>query len=145
MTKVSFYYNLPDKIVYACRLIRKIRRHDMPVGVVGPEPLLARLDRGLWEFSRLDFIAHCRADQAPGEVPHSPVVLAPACSPITQSRMLVSLAAEVPPGFERFEQLAELVDSTAEDKQAARARWHYYVERGYTIVAHDVVSQKEHA
>lgn len=145
MTKVSFYYNLPDKIDYACRLIRKIRRRHLPVGVVAPAPLLAQLDTGLWTFSQLDFIAHCRVDQTPDLTRHSAVVLAPECASLTCSEVLVSLQSEVPAGFERFAHLAELVADTPEDKRAARVRWHYYAERGYAITAHDIASPRERA
>ena len=62
MTEVMFHFNVPDRIGYACRLLRKIHASGSRVGVVADESLLHELDQRLWTFTALDFIPHCRSD-----------------------------------------------------------------------------------
>ena len=52
--------------------------------------------------------------------------------------MLVNLDNLVPPGFERFDRVIELVGTGEDERLAARARWKHYASRGYAIVRHDV-------
>ena len=76
MTAVAFHVNAPDRIAYACRLLRKAVGAGNRVLVTGEPQQLADIDQALWTFSALDFVPHCRAD-APAEVlDRSPVVIA---------------------------------------------------------------------
>ena len=61
MTEVAFHFNVPDKLGYACRLLRKAYAAGGPVGVVAPADTLDALNTQLWSFSALDFIPHCLA------------------------------------------------------------------------------------
>ena len=59
MTRVDFHFNVSDKIDYACRLIRKIRRADQKAVVFcDDEARLRELDAALWNFAPLEFIPH---------------------------------------------------------------------------------------
>jgi DNA polymerase-3 subunit chi len=48
----------------------------------------------------------------------------------------------VPPGFERFDRLIEVVTTDAEDRNIARTRWRHYTEHGYTITRHDLALKR---
>jgi len=52
--------------------------------------------------------------------------------------VLINLAADHPPFFERHERLLEIVAQEEEQKQAGRARFKYYRERGYALRSHDL-------
>ena len=65
MTEVAFHFNMPDKVAYACRLVRKASRAGTRVVVTGEPTLLRSLDTELWTFSPLEFIPHCHASSAP--------------------------------------------------------------------------------
>jgi DNA polymerase-3 subunit chi len=53
---------------------------------------------------------------------------------------LVNLGADVPPGFERFARVVEVVSaSDEEDRQLARLRWKHYAAQGIAIKRHDLV------
>ena len=53
--------------------------------------------------------------------------------------MLLNLAAECPPFFARHERLLEIVAPQDEaERQAARARYAFYRDRGYAIRSHDL-------
>jgi len=140
MTEVAFHFNVPDKLAYACRLVRKARGTGANVVVTGEAALLRALDTELWTFSPLEFIPHCHAAQADAQVlAASPVVLADAPRGAPHREVLVNLGGAVPEGFERFERLVEVVSLDEADRQQARGRWKHYKDRGYDIVRHDVV------
>ena len=64
MTEVAFHFNVPDKMAYVCRLLRKAVNAGAKVAVIGDEATLAVLDPLLWTFSPHEFLAHCMADAA---------------------------------------------------------------------------------
>ncbi len=60
MTEIAFHFNAPDKLAYACRLLRKAYRSQARVVVTGDAAQLARLDQLLWTFDVGEFIPHAR-------------------------------------------------------------------------------------
>lgn len=139
MTEVAFHFNAPDKVAYACRLLRKALGSGSRLVVVGDDETLGLLDRALWTMAPHEFIAHCRADAPAFVVEASPVVLAASTQGMPHQQVLVNLADEVPTGFGSFERLIEVVGrDDADDRQRARARWKHYADRGYAITRHDL-------
>jgi DNA polymerase-3 subunit chi len=143
MTEVAFHFNAPEKLGYACRLLRKAVASGARVVVTGEPELLRQLDAALWTFSPLEFVPHCRAQGAPADVlAASPVVLADSPRATPHQQVLVNLGGGVPEGFERFERLIEVVTQLDDDRQRARARWKHYADRGYAIVKHDLAGRE---
>lgn len=143
MTEVTFHFNAPDKIGYACRLLRKALGSGAKVVVTGEDGLLRDLDVALWNFSAVDFLPHCRdTDAGPGVLAASPVVLAASARSAPHQQVLVNLGAAVPEGFERFERLIEVVSVEDGDRQLARRRWKRYADRGYAIAQHDLIARE---
>ena len=147
MTEISFHFNAPDKVAYACRLLRKAVNGGAKVLVAAEAQALGQLDMALWTFSPLDFIPHCFDDAGPGMVAASSVVLGVSLGKGTHSptnsingQVLLNLGAQVPDGFERFERLIEVVGLGDEDRQVARDRWKHYASRGYAITRHDLAT-----
>ncbi len=139
MTEVSFHFNAPDKLAYACRLLRKAVGGGARVVVTAPDNDLARLDNLLWTFSQTDFIAHVRQPAEPRLLEASPVVLTETPGQdLPHRQVLVNLGAELPTGFERFERVIEVVSLDEDDRRDARVRWKQYTDRGYAIVRHDL-------
>ena len=138
MTEVAFHFNAPDKLGYACRLLRKAVASGAKVVVAGEPELLRELDTVLWTFSAVEFVPHCHAASANAEVLQaSPVVLADSVRETPHHQVLVNLGASVPDGFERYERLIEVVTADEDDRQQARQRWKHYSDRGYAIARHD--------
>jgi DNA polymerase III subunit chi len=138
MTGVEFHFNAPDKIGYACRLLRKAVGTGAKVVVTGEPVLLRELDTALWTFSALDFVPHCYGDTGGAAVlAASPVVLSDSAQSAPHHDVLVNLGARVPEGFERFERLIEVVTLDEEDRQHGRRRWKHYADRGYAIERRD--------
>ena len=138
MTEIDGHYNMPDKLGYACRLLRKaVGAHGARLVVVADAALLDAIDQALWKLSPSEFIAHCRIDDASFIVERSPVVLADgAAASLPDRPILVNLGVELPPRFERFERLIDIVGSDDADRQAGRVRWRHYKDRGYAIRTH---------
>ena len=139
MTEVAFHFNAPDKLAYACRLLRKAVASGAKVVVTGEPQQLRALDVDLWTFAPLEFVAHCYAPASDAAViGASPVVLADTAAAAPHRQVLVNLGATVPQGFEGFERLIEVVTGEDEDRQQARGRWKHYADRGYAITRHDL-------
>ena len=135
MTDIEFRFNLADKVDYACRLLRKgVMQGGAQLVVTGDAATLDAVDAALWQVVPSDFVAHCRADAPVQVLQRSPVVLAAAADGALPHRsVLVNLAEGVPPGFERFERLIELVSTDEGERIAGRTRWRHYADRGYAI------------
>jgi DNA polymerase-3 subunit chi len=137
VTEIAFHFNAPDKLGYACRLLRKAYGAAAKVVVVGEPAALASLNDSLWTFSAVDFIPHSYGQDA-ATTALSPVLLAETAVGAPHAQILVNLGGGVPAGFERFERLIEVVTQDDEDRQGARSRWKHYADRGYAIVRHDL-------
>lgn len=138
MTEVAFHFNAPNSLAYACRLVRKAVAAGAKVVVTGEPAQLHQLDVDLWTFAPLEFVPHCMSDAPADVVASSPVVLAQGLAQTPHHHVLVNLGAPVPPGFERFERLIEVVTLDESDRQQARQRWKHYADRGYAITRHDL-------
>ncbi|MDR1969653.1 MAG: DNA polymerase III subunit chi [Burkholderiaceae bacterium] len=141
-TEVAFHFNVPDKLAYACRLLRKACAAGASVGVVAPPALLSDLDAALWSFSALDFIPHCRAGAPADVLAHTPIVLAADAAALPHSGVLLHLGEVVPDGFERFQRVIELVGIADGDRAQARQRWRHYAGLGYAIQQHDLTAKE---
>lgn len=141
MTRVDFHFNVPDKLHYVCRLVRKAIGKTPSVVVTGPKDLLARLDDMLWQLSPTDFVGHAwHAPEAAGNANHEQecarVWLTVDPGSCSRHDLLVNLSDTVAAGFEQYERLIEVVSLDEQDRLHARQRWRHYSTRGYTIVQH---------
>ena len=143
MTEISFYFNVPSRAAYACRLLRRARKEGMALTVTGPADALQEIDRELWSFSAVEFLAHSWIEHA-AEVPQSlhasTIWLAenPIDAPLHGG--LLNLGSAPPPAFETFERMFEIVSLDEADRHAARERWKSYARRGYPIKRHEVAA-----
>lgn len=145
MTELAFHFNAPDKLAYACRLLRKAVGAGARLVVTAPASELARLNDLLWTFSSLDFIPHAMASDPEPMRSASPVILAEVLQGLPHQQILVNLGTEVPPGFEHFERLIEVVSLDDGDRHAARQRWKHYTQLGYSIIRHDLALKESGA
>lgn len=137
MTEIAFHVNVPEKLAYSCRLLRKAYSTGARVTVIGEPETLTELDQLLWSFSPTEFLPHCRADAPAGVISASLIVLAGSISSLSQYDVLVNLGQAIPQDFERFERIVEVVASAHEDAAAGRGRWKHYAARGYALTKYD--------
>jgi DNA polymerase-3 subunit chi len=140
MTRIDFHSNVPDKIAYACRLVRKARAADCCIVLLASDPgQMAVLDEALWTFSELDFLPHAVAGAADAE--KTPVILADSDSAaLPHHEILINLTGRTPDHFARFERMFEIISSDDGDKSAGRERYRFYQQRGYPLT-HFVAGQ----
>ena len=138
--QVAFHFNAPDKLDYACRLIRKALRHDAQVTLVAPVERLRQLSARLWKQAGHDFLAHALQGDSEEIFNLAPVVLVEAADLSPHCDVLVNLGREMPQGFERYARVIEVVSSfDEEDRAQARVRWRQYQNAGHVIERHDLV------
>lgn len=143
--QIAFHFNVPDRLGYACRLVRKAWMAGHRVVVAAETDVLRELDVLLWTHSQLEFIPHCLESAAPAMLAVSPVVLQSQVVQAPHRQVMVNLHPEVMPGFEQFERLIEVVPVDDTLKLAARQRWRHYVQQGYRIEQFDLSAKREAA
>ena len=140
MTEISFYFNVPSRMEYACRIARKAQRQGSALAVAAEEGALAEFDRQLWRFAAVEFVPHAWAERS-GDVParlHASTVWLSADAPASPvHEALLNLGDDVPAGFETFARLYEIVSTDEAERAAARGRWKRYADRGYAIRRHE--------
>ncbi len=148
MTEITFYFNVPDRLNYACRLLRKaLRSGDQKastgVAVLAPSVMLSRFDRALWSFEATEFIPHLLLPndvQTDASHRRTPVWLVEQAERAAHLHLLLHLGDEPAAGFESFERMVEIVSTHPDEREAARARWKHYKARGYEIQKHEVAA-----
>jgi DNA polymerase-3 subunit chi len=141
MTTIDFYTHVPDRLEVAARIIAKAHAAHGSVRVLTPDAATTEaLDRRLWLLPPTGFLPHCRTDSPLAS--QTPVWIGHSLEHDGAAAVLVNLHASPPPFFSRFERLAEIVGTDAEDVAAGRERWKFYKERGYELRPHNL-SAKE--
>jgi DNA polymerase-3 subunit chi len=142
MTSIDFYFNAEDRLQVACRLAAKALAQKKRLLIYAPHPETAqRIDRMLWTFPATGFVPHCLLhDPLAAE---TPVLLSGDENTPSQCEVLLNLAEEPPPHFERFERLLEVVTSAEGERSAGRSRYGFYKKRGYAITHHDLAKPQD--
>lgn len=133
MTRIDFHSNVPDKLTYACRLVRKARAANCRVVLLtAGRNELAALDQALWTFSELDFIPHVPASDPLAA--NTPVILTDSDkADLPHYQVLINLSSGTPSHFARFERMFEIISSDDADRIAGRERYRFYQQRGYPL------------
>ncbi len=138
MTSVHFYHNTPDPLALACELVASAQGRGRQIAVRLPDAASARrLDLMLWTAQPQAFIPHVMAGSALAA--ETPVILGgPAADTAwPHTDLLFNLADDLPPGFERFRTVVEIVGQGEADRLPARARWMQYKARALPLKAFD--------
>lgn len=140
MTEVEFHTGVPDRVAFACRLLRKAYRQQQRVLVTASGAELNELDRALWVFEERDFVPHVRVPGGAASVrARTPIWLsaAGAADELADApRLLVNLGAPAPARLQSLDRLIEVVSTDPDDADAGRERWRAYKSAGLQIVHH---------
>ncbi len=132
MTQVFFYHGASDRLAAAAALIGGAWSQRKPLLIYVPDaPVADSLDRLLWTQAQLSFIPHCRADSPLAS--ETPILIADRIDAAPQEERLMNLSRAIPPGFERFQSLIEVVGRDEDDRLAARERVRQYKEQGCDV------------
>ncbi|MFL9925512.1 DNA polymerase III subunit chi [Herbaspirillum lusitanum] len=139
MTRIDFHSNVPQKLAYVCRLVRKARGAQNQIVLRARDRNeLAQLDQALWTFSELDFLPHVIAGSP--QATQTPIILtADDDVELPHHQVLINLSGQTPAHFARFERMFEIISDEEADKAAGRERYRFYKERGYPL-SHFVAS-----
>ncbi|MEZ5541699.1 MAG: DNA polymerase III subunit chi [Pseudomonadota bacterium] len=139
MTQVDFYILQEDgadaRPLFTCRLTEKAYKQGHRVFInTESEAQMKQLDDLLWSFRAGSFLPH--AVYAGSRDDTAPVLLGHALEPDGPEDVLVNLGSTVPTWFGRFRRVAELVGGDETARAAARTRYRFYQDRGYTLNTH---------
>ena len=134
---VEFHFNVPDRLHYTARLLRKAHSMGLRSAVVGDAGLLQRLSEQLWTVGPLDFISHCTDEADASMQTQSSILMGQGTGAMQGRTVLVNLGEDVPNNFDSFSRLIEIVDADPQHRQMARNRWRTYLALGHTLVQHD--------
>jgi DNA polymerase III subunit chi len=138
VSKVEFHTQASNRLLYACRLLRKAAASEAQVQVTADDETLQQFDQLLWAFSGTDFVPHCFEDAPAQVLERSPIVLTLHPHAQAAQAVLLNLGADIPAGFEGFGRIIEIVSEDPNDKQQARSRWKRYAGAGCDLSSHDL-------
>ena len=141
MTRVDFYIlkneDQSARSLFDCRLTEKAIRQGHRVFInAQTDAQLRQLHDLLRVFRDGSLLPHAVFDAT--DAHHEPILLGHGSEPHDCSDVLVNVSAVVPSWFGRFERVAELVDGNESQRTAARKRYSFYKDRGYTLNTHDI-------
>ncbi len=133
--RIDFHSNVPDKLQYSCRLVRKARAQASPSRIVlllrTPQQL-AELDEAMWSFSDIDFLPHVQINHPLAA--QTPVLLTcQEVDDVAQPTILINLSNNLLAKPQAYTRVFEIVGSNDADKLAGRERYRAYQKLGYTL------------
>lgn len=124
---------------HACRLSEQAHELGRRTFIrVASDADAQRLDELLWSFSDHAFVPHeIVGDESPS---HSKitVLIGRDTPPADYGQLVINLCEDVPPQFEHYQQIAEIVPNDAQGKRLARERFRQYRERGCVLESHNL-------
>ena len=138
MTEIEFHVNVPDKMRYSCRLLRKAYRSGANAVVTAEAEVLIQLDQLLWSFAPTEFLPHCTRSAPLHTLAATSIQFAEQLQGCSKDSVLINLGQHPPMHFERFQRFIEVASDQQDDILAARARWKHYKDRGYLLKKHDL-------
>ncbi len=146
MARIDFHSNVADKLLYCCRLSRKILASADSTGqhrtivIVGNLKELQDLDALMWSFSKTDFLPHAWLDHDAAQ--ETPIVFVSDVNQLKDSSIphcdaLIYLKNEAPPQLDallaRFPRWVEVVTTQENERLAGRERYKSYREIGHEL------------
>jgi DNA polymerase-3 subunit chi len=144
--RVDFYV-LPGteaggRLRFTCRLSEKVYGLGQRAYAHMASAAEARqLDELLWTFRAGSFVPHELVNSRTADAGVPPVIIGAGDdfhSDQPSGDVLINLADQIPPFFDRFERIAEIIDGTAECRRLGRERFSFYRDNGYAPDTHDI-------
>jgi len=133
LPRVDFYV-LPEvdadaRLRFACRLTEKAYKleHRAYAHVAGAAQA-RMLDELLWTFRPGSFIPHGIAGTAPEA--SAPVTIGHDDGADVSGDLLINLTDTIPPFFDRFARIAEIIDASPDGRRTGRERFAFYRDNG---------------
>jgi len=143
VTDVHFYHDAPDLAGVACHLAAKAFNAGRKVTVLLPDDAIARqLDHLMWTRQPMGFMPHVGI-MSPLAA-ETPVTLGTSMPEggWLHDDVLINLCDDVPPGFEAFRMVVEIVGREEHHRGPARQRWKHYAACGLKPQAHNTHGER---
>jgi DNA polymerase-3 subunit chi len=140
MTRIDFHTNVPDKLSYACRLVRKAYGARARLVVLAEDAAqAAALGEALWSLSETDFLPHVMAGDPLAA--HTPIIVTDSEeAELPHHDMLINLTQRTPSTFAQFQRVFEIISTDEADAAAGRKRYVSYKQQSYPLT-HFVAGQ----
>lgn len=139
--RIDFYVlpatDIGARLNFACRLTEKVYGMEHRVHAhAGSSGQARELDELLWTFRQGSFLPHTLSNSATDEV--APITIGYDEPADTDGDLLINLADAIPPFFDRFTRVAEIIDGTEGSRQLGRERFGFYRDNGYEPNTHNI-------
>jgi DNA polymerase-3 subunit chi len=146
MTQIDFYIlgglSSVNSELFACKLADKAYHLKHTVYIhAGGQPQAQHLDELMWTFNPGSFLPHALStpQSTSQESPvQAPILIGHTEGSTTYHDVLINLSTEIPAFFSQFERIAEIVCGDDAARNAARNRYKFYRDRGYTLNTHNL-------
>ena len=138
MAQVDFYIlpedNSLSPLLYTVRLVEKAFRlgHRLYVHTTDATQT-ASLSELLWQRES-SFLAHSTTAGDTGTA----IMISHQGKPGDHTGVLVNLAGIIPPFFNQFQRVAEIVPGKPESRSQSRDNFRFYREKGYSLKTHNI-------
>lgn len=137
MTRVEFFFNVPDKLTKSAQLCEAALAQGHQLTIFSCDAAMSHaLQQRLWRHAATSFLANAQSTDVMSQF--APIVLDANGDNLQQDDILINLQTQNPPFFSRFRCLIELVGLDEADKVAARLRYRFYRDRGYEVKTSDM-------
>lgn len=141
MTRVEFFFNVPDKLAKVAELCEKAVAKGHQLTVFTPNDDMGQLvQQKLWQQSSASFLPSTTSHDVASQF--APIIIDTDGEHLIQDDILINLQTVYPPFFSRFRVLVELVGVDEDDKVVARSRFKFYRDRGYQVKSTDVAGSQ---
>ena len=145
LTRIDFYYDVKDILLFASRIARKLH-YEKVISV--KHPLVIRCKNqshceevgySIHNSSKKDFLPFAEFSDESADL--FPIILSTVSEiPLWTDDIIVllNLDTKIETTFSSYFRVIEIVDQTELNRQKGRERYKYYKERGYEIFGHRV-------
>ena len=143
MPQVDFYIlaeaSTEQRLLFGCRLAEKAFKlgHSLYLHCTDSQQGQL-LDEMLWRFQPSSFVPHAQQSNESVQIGWGPLDRDISDNQGTDNTVLINLSLSVPPFFDRFQRITEIVVQTPEVLDATRNAWRFYQQQQCTLDRHDL-------
>lgn len=120
----------------ACQLADKAWHQGYRIYIqTNSQAMAQRLDVMLWTFKEESFLPH---DIYPNISSSAPIQIGYTEQVCDGMDVLINLSDTVPPFFEQFKRIAEIIDDTPLAREAGRTRYRFYKNQSLMLKTYDI-------
>lgn len=143
MPQIDFYIladaSIEQRLLFGCRLAEKAFKlgHSLYLHCTDSQQGQL-LDDLLWRFQSSSFLPHSQQANAPVQIGWGPFDRDASNNEGTDNTVLINLSLSVPPFFDRFQRITEIVVQAPEVLDATRNAWRFYQQQQCALDRHDL-------